>query len=309
MQFTVHQMEGTNLNTKPFTLAILPDTQIYTESYPEIFTIQTQWLVNNIDKLNISFVLHEGDIQNTNTEDQWKRAYSSMSLLDGKIPYAVVKGNHDMGPEGKCEVRESPLFEKFFPVDKYIGLNTFGGTFDPNLLDNSYHLFEKADIGWLILALEYLPRDRVLDWANDISAFHKDRKIIILTHSHVYKDNKLHGEEPVPTDNLGIINSPEGANNGIQTWDKLIRKHNNMSFVFNGHFLDIGRFSAKGDHGNIIHQILANYQDMEKGGSGYLRLAQFDPSKKKVHIKTYSPYLDSYLSDDSNEFILENCNF
>ena len=309
MQFTVHQMEGANLKTKPFTLAILPDTQIYTESYPEIFTIQTQWLVNNIDKLNISFVLHEGDIQNTNTEDQWKRAYSSMSLLDGKIPYAVVKGNHDMGPEGKCEVRESPLFEKFFPVDKYIGLNTFGGTFDPNLLDNSYHLFEKADIGWLILALEYLPRDRVLDWANDISAFHKDRKIIILTHSHVYKDNKLHGEEPVPTDNLGIINSPEGANNGIQTWDKLVRKHNNMSFVFNGHFLDIGRFSAKGDHGNIIHQMLANYQDMEKGGSGYLRLAQFDPSKKKVHIKTYSPYLDSYLSDDSNEFILENCNF
>ena len=309
MQFTVHQMEGTNLNTKPFTLAILPDTQIYTESYPEIFTIQTQWLVNNIDKLNIAFVLHEGDIQHTNTEDQWKRAYSSMSLLDGKIPYAVVKGNHDMGPEGKCEVRESPLFEKFFPVDKYIGLNTFGGTFDPNLLDNSYHLFEKADIGWLILALEYLPRDRVLDWANDISAFHKDRKIIILTHSHVYKDNKLHGEEPVPTDNLGIINSPAGANNGIQTWDKLIRKHNNMSFVFNGHFLDIGRFSAKGDHGNIIHQMLANYQDMEKGGSGYLRLAQFDPSKKKVHIKTYSPYLDSYLSDDSNEFILENCNF
>ena len=82
-----------------------------------------------------------------------------------------------------------------------------------------------------------------------------------------------------------------------------------MSFVFNGHFLDIGRFSAKGDHGNIIHQMLANYQDMEKGGSGYLRLAQFDPSKKRVHIKTYSPYLDSYLSDDSNEFILENCNF
>ena len=255
-------MEGTNLKTKPFTLAILPDTQIYTNSYPEIFTIQTQWLVNNIDKLNIAFVLHEGDIQHTNTEDQWKRAYSSMSLLDGKIPYAVVKGNHDMGPEGKCEVRESPLFEKFFPVDKYIGLNTFGGTFDPNLLDNSYHLFEKADIGWLILALEHLPRDRVLDWANDISAFHKDRKIIILTHSHVYKDNKLHGEEPCPTDNFGIINSPEGANNGIQTWDKLIRKHNNMTFVFNGHFLDIRRFSAKGDHGNIIHQMLAKYRDM-----------------------------------------------
>jgi DNA repair exonuclease SbcCD nuclease subunit len=302
-------VEITNLNTKPFTLVILPDTQIYTESYPDIFTKQTQWIVDNIEKLDIAFVLHEGDIQNTNTEDQWQRAYSSMSLLDGKIPYAVVKGNHDMGPGGKCEVRESPLFNQFFPVDKFSGLNTFGGTFDSTLLDNSYHLFEKANVGWLILALEYLPRDRVLEWANDITASYTDRKVILLTHSHVYRDNKLHGVEPVSTDNVGIINSPEGANNGLQTWDKLISNHHNMSLVFNGHFLDIGRFTAKGDNGNIVHQMLANYQDMEEGGSGYLRLAYFDPSNKTVQIKTYSPYLDSYLSDDSNEFTLENCNF
>ena len=302
-------MEVANLNNKPFTLAILPDTQIYTECYPEIFTIQTQWIVNNIEKLNISFVLHEGDIQNSNTKDQWQRAYTSMSLLDGKIPYAVVKGNHDMGPDGKCEVRESPLFDQFFPVNKYSGLNTFGGTFDPNLMDNSYHLFEKSDVGWLILALEYLPRNRVLEWANDITTSYKDRKTIVLTHSHVYKDNKLHGVEPVATDNLGIMNSSEGVNNGIQVWNKLIKKHINMSLVFNGHFLDIGRFTATGDYGNVVHQMLANYQDMEKGGSGYLRLAHFEPSKKQVQIKTYSPYLDSYLSDYSNEFILENCNF
>ncbi len=309
MQLTLYKVEITNLNTKPFTLVILPDTQIYTESYPDIFTKQTQWIVDNIEKLDIAFVLHEGDIQNTNTEDQWQRAYSSMSLLDGKIPYAVVKGNHDMGPGGKCEVRESPLFNQFFPVDKFSGLNTFGGTFDSTLLDNSYHLFEKANVGWLILALEYLPRDRVLEWANDITASYTDRKVILLTHSHVYKDNKLHGVEPVSTDNVGIINSPEGANNGLQTWDKLISNHHNMSLVFNGHFLDIGRFTAKGDNGNIVHQMLANYQDMEEGGSGYLRLAYFDPSNKTVQIKTYSPYLDSYLSDDSNEFTLENCNF
>ena len=309
MQLTFYKMEGTDYMTRPFTLAILPDTQIYTESYPEIFTSQTQWIVNNIEKLNIAFVLHEGDIQNSNTEDQWQNAYTSMNVLDGKIPYAVVMGNHDMGPGGKCEVRESPLFNKYFPLDKYSGLNTFGETFDSKLLDNSYHLFEKADIGWLILALEYLPRHRILEWANDITTSYKDRKVIILTHSHVYEDNKLHGVEPVSTDNLGIINSPEGANNGLQTWDKLISKHSNISLVFNGHFLAIGRVTTKGNNGNTVHQMLANYQDMEKGGSGYLRLAYCDPSKSQVQIKTYSPYLDSYLSDTSNEFTLENCNF
>ena len=212
-------------------------------------------------------------------------------------------------PDGKCEVRESPLFDQFFPVDKFSGLNTFGGTFDSTKLDNSYHLFEKADIDWLILALEYLPRDRVLEWANDITTSYKDRKVIILTHSHVYEDNKLHGVEAVSTDNLGIINSPEGANNGLQTWDKLISKHSNISLVFNGHFLAIGRVTTKGNNGNTVHQMLANYQDMEKGGSGYLRLAYCDPSKRQVQIKTYSPYLDSYLTDGNNEFTLENCNF
>ena len=79
--------------------------------------------------------------------------------------------------------------------------------------------------------------------------------------------------------------------------------------MFNGHFLAIGRVTTKGNNGNIVHQMLANYQDMEKGGSGYLRLAYCDPSKSQVQIKTYSPYLDSYLSDASNEFTLENCNF
>jgi hypothetical protein len=125
----------------------------------------------------------------------------------------------------------------------------------------------------------------------------------------VYGDNKLHGVEPVDTDSLGIINSPEGANNGLQTWDKLIKKHDNMSLVFNGHFLGIGRVIGVGNNGNIVNQMLANYQHIEKGGSGYLRLVHCDPTRKEIRIKTYSPYLDTYLTDNSNDFILKNCNF
>src|SRR5690349_1355683 len=45
-----------------WTLAILPDTQHYAQSYPQHFTAQTQFLVNNKESLNIQYVLHEGDI-------------------------------------------------------------------------------------------------------------------------------------------------------------------------------------------------------------------------------------------------------
>ena len=78
----------------------------------------------------------------------------------------------------------------------------------------------------------------------------------------------------------------------------------------------------------VLRNLASIYNHGRLGGTGYLSIlpvdqgiehsagasftpnpAYFDPSNKKVTIKTYSPYLDSYLSDDSNEFTLENCNF
>ena len=296
----------------PFTLAILPDTQKYAESFPHIFTAQTQWIARNRDEHNIVFALHEGDITNGNTEPQWRNAAESMSVLDGKVPYAIVMGNHDMGPGGACEVRESPLFNEYFPVSRYLSLPTFGGTFEPGKLENTYHRFEAADTGWLIVALEYLPRDRVLQWANDIIASHSDHHVLMLTHSHVYNDATLHGsstDHDSKPSSIGIVSDPEGANDGQDTWRKALRRHEKMRFVFNGHFPGAAHTVGKGNEGNAVHQMLSNYQHMDEGGGGYLRLITCDPSSRSVSVKTYSPYLDSYLTDPLNEFTLQNVDF
>ena len=292
----------------PFTLAILPDTQIYAESFPHIFTAQTQWIAKNRDEHNIVFALHEGDITNDNSETQWRRAAESMSVLDGIVPYAVVMGNHDMGPGGTCEVRDSPLFNAYFPVSRFESLPTFGGTFEPEKLENTYHHFEAADTGWLIVALEYLPRDRVLQWANDIIASHPDRQVLMVTHSHLYNDATLHGSRPdhdSKPESVGIVSDAEGVNDGQDTWRKALRRHENMRFVFNGHFLGSANNVGRGNEGNLVHQMLSNYQHMDEGGGGYLRLVKCDPESGTVSVKTYSPYLDSYLTDPLNEFTLE----
>ena len=296
--------------TKSFTLAVLPDTQIYAESYPHVFTAQTQWIAENRDAHNIAFVLHEGDVTNGNVEYHWQNASESMGVLDGVAPYAIVLGNHDMGPGGACEVRESPLFNQYFPVSRYEPLPTFGGTFEADRLDSSFHLFSVGDAGWLVLALEYLPRDQVLEWANDVVASHPDRRVIVVTHSHVYPDDTLHGSLPAhewdPAD-FGISTEPGGVNNGAEAWDKLLRRHPTMSMAFSGHFVDRGgtaRVLGAGDGGNQVHQMLANYQNMENGGEGYLRLVECDPTEGTVSVKTYSPYHDSYLTDSRNQFTL-----
>lgn len=299
--------------TNSFTLAVLPDTQIYTESYPHIFTAQTQWIANNRDALNIAFVLHEGDITNGNIEYHWRNANHSMGVLDNVLPYAMVMGNHDMGPGGDCSSRES-MFNDYFPKNRFGQQSNLGGTFDSELMGNSFHLFSTGISDWLVIALEYLPREQVLEWANDIVASHWDRRVIILTHSHVHPDNSLFGSNPAhhwnPND-YGISSEPGSVNNGEQVWDKFIRRHSTISLALSGHFVDndgTARVVGTSEGGNQVHQMLANYQHRKNGGNGYLRLLECVPSKNQILVRTYSPYLDSYLTNPNHEFTLSGIN-
>ena len=50
-----------------WTLVLLPDTQLYTEVYPGLFTMQTHWIVKNKDRYNIRYVIGLGDITNQDT--------------------------------------------------------------------------------------------------------------------------------------------------------------------------------------------------------------------------------------------------
>jgi hypothetical protein len=81
-----------------------------------------------------------------------------------------------------------------------------------------------------------------------------------------------------------------------------------MGFVFNGHVLNsgTGRLVGVGDYGNQVFQMLANYQMDVLGGAGYLRIVQFFPDQDRMSVKTYSPYLDSWLTDTNNQFAYTN---
>ena len=60
-----------------FTIVALPDTQHYSQSYPQIFNSQTQWIKDNVSALNIRLVLGEGDIVNGGGDiGQWHVAAS-----------------------------------------------------------------------------------------------------------------------------------------------------------------------------------------------------------------------------------------
>lgn len=293
-----------------FTIAVLPDTQVYAESHPDLFKAQTSWIAANAADRDIRFVIHEGDITNRNSTEQWQNARDAMLLLD-QVPYALAPGNHDYGPGGNASDRTTQL-NTFFPWWEQTGRPTFGGMYEPGRLDNSYHLFRAGGHDWIVLALEWGPRDAVLAWADRVLFEHDDRIAIVVTHAYTYFDDTVydHVNRPYQSWNphgYGTASDPGGTNDGAEIWEKCLRKHGNVAMVLSGHVLGdgTGRVTSTGDAGNTVEQILANFQMRARGGEGYMRLMEFLPDGKTVQVSTYSPDLDGHITHPDQQFRFE----
>jgi hypothetical protein len=298
-----------------WTLAILPDTQDYTEFNFPHFTNQTQWIADHTTSHNINYVLHEGDVTEHNNTVQWTRGLNSMNLLNNVVPYAIAPGNHDYGPNGFSGDRSSMFNqpEYFGPGSYYANQPSVGGFFDAGKTDNSYHTFNAGGKDWLVLALEWGPRDEVVAWANQVVTDHSEHLAMLVTHAYMYYDETRYdwenkgSQQQWNPNSYPIANLPGGSvNDGEQLWDKLVSKHENFRFVFNGHVIGDGTgfLSSVGDHGNVVHQMLANYQFKAQGGSGDMRLLEFLPDGETVVVRTYSPSLDRYDTKYDQQFTL-----
>jgi len=278
--YTGSSSENESVDSEAFSIILLPDTQYYSLDYPNLFTGQTSWAVDNKEELNIEMVLHEGDLTHKNTDEEWENAVNSMSVLDGIIPYVICIGNHDDDTN-----RDTIRFNIHFLATGYKDQVTMAGIFEANKLDNSYHFIEAGGIDWMIISLEYDPRSEVLEWANRMVSTYKKRKVILLTHAYLMPGNKR-----------GSI--------GNNIWDNFVRYHENIVMTFNGHYTDdVGsRLVSTGDNGNKVYQIFANYQNELCGGQGLLRIVQIDPVNKTLSVRTYSTWMNNYLEDDTNQF-------
>ena len=281
------------------TLVVLPDTEVYSQKRPEYFEAQAKWIAAQAKERNIAYVLHVGDIVHDDVETQWRVARRCLGLLDGVVPYALVPGNHDYagGP------RQTTMGD-YFRADDFAKWPTYGGVMQPGRMENSFHRFRMAGRDWIVLALEFGPRDETVAWANRVLADHPNHLGILLTHAYLFRNNQRYDH----TTGVKERASPHGTgNDGEELWQKLVRRHGNMRLVFSGHVATggVGYLASVGEHGNTVHQLMADYESMRGGGSGYLRLVEFRPGGQSVQVRTYSPALDRYLTDPANQFAFE----
>jgi hypothetical protein len=305
VEVVFHGREFTGAEAEDFTIVVLPDTQHYTELYPEIFTAQTQWIVDNMSELNIAYVAHVGDCVQIPTDTlEWTRADSSMSLLDPpedteRLPFGMAVGNHDQDPFGDPGVlgdggSTTVLFNETFGVDRFQGRSYHGGTFEEGNNDNHYDLFSAGGMDFVVIYFEYdsrsssALRDSVLDWADAVLTEHADRRAILVSHHFLSSD---------------LSHSTQGS----ETYERL-KSHPNLFLMLAGHQCYSGR-RADLHEGRTVHTLRCDFQCANNGGDGFLRVMRFSPSSNSVRVETYSPTRNELRFDTGPESDPESHHF
>jgi hypothetical protein len=287
-----------------FTIAALPDTQFYSKSYPQIFTAETQWIADHAKQLNIQMVVGLGDIvDGGGAAYQWQNADLAYRILDGKVPYVAAIGNHDYdqnNPAGRTAYTKN--FNSYFGPQRYAGKTWYKGQFPVGSNENFYSIITLGGKQYLILVLECFPRNAALSWAAAVMKNHPGIDTIVVTHAYTYYDNTRMDR---CDENSAASFAVAQDNDGEQVWEKFVSKYSNIKMVLSGHVVEgdgTGRRTDLGVNGNLVNEILSDYQSWPNGGSGYIRLITIKPSLNQVVVRTYSPYLNQWLTDNHNQF-------
>ena len=297
-----------------FTIVIIPDTQSYagkdckaTPTSTDAVTnanleAQVKWIREHREDQNIVFVSHVGDIVDKNNADQWAVAKQHLDTLRGVVPFSLTVGNHDMTSKG-----DATLFQAHFPASSFTAYPWYLGSYTHTRADqnvsannvNSAQLFSAGGIDFIHLSLECNAPDDVLAWANETLTKHAGRRALITTHMDL-------GIRDKPKTNDGYIHDPKGrmrwvkihgerGNTGEQMWDKLYRKHPNLSFIFCGDQSRVTalRVTCETDDGHPVTSMLSDYLSQP-----VLRLLRFVPAEDRVHAVTYD-VVQKVLVDDT----------
>jgi 3',5'-cyclic AMP phosphodiesterase CpdA len=266
---------GFDATSVRFALAVLPDTQYLFDADsadPAPLRETFRFLLEHRAAENIVFLTHLGDVTEHGTAQEFAVAGETFRMIDGKFPYSVLAGNHDIDSLTTDQRGTSPYLLTFGP-DRFRTAPTFVGASPDGY--NSAHRIAAAGRSWLILALDWRISDEGVAWATAVLAAN-DVPTIVTTHDLAYSDDA----------GRALL-----SRNGRRMWDRLIRDHDQIFLSINGHDWPPGRSMLTNAAGNRVHVNVTNYQDRYYGGAGMIRLYHFDLERNRIDVETFSPWL------------------
>ncbi len=264
-----------------FTIFVYPDTQSHVDSESEavIFNAMSNYVVAKQTEFNVAFATHVGDIVMTaSNETEWQRADAAMDILDpAGVPYSVGPGNHD---------QNTTLYNQYFGSDRFEGNGHYQGPYATGQNENNYSFFSASGMDFILINLQYNSTSDHWDWADDLLKDYPDRRGIVAQHNI-----------------LNVNNSWQST--ASQNLYNALKDNPNLFLMLCGHMHSGSdgsayRLETRTDM-DPVHILLTDYQDYNSSGNtGYMRILTFKPATDEIYAQIYSPYVDAYLTDESN---------
>ena len=256
-QITNLQTTVANLNnqvTDGFSLIQITDTQYLSYADPALFNTLTSWIAQNAKALNVSMVIHTGDIvQDATNVTNWQNANNAMmQLYNSGVPYCWDGGNHDfigednpMGNDDGSWIGDQG-FSAFnvttMQREPYWVASIFSGS-------STAVQFSYGNYHFMVINVAYDANDTVLDWMQTLIKCNPTVNIIVATH------NFLNG-----VGGYGYNASPEDVD-WAKGFENIVGNDTNVFMTLSGH--DVGEGTAYNQKIGNREEIFFNRQEYD----------------------------------------------
>ena len=285
-----------------FSIIQITDTQFLSDLYPNLYDGLTSWIADKADPLNLTMVVHTGDIvQNPNSTQEWKNANdATMTLYNRGIPYCWNAGNHDQygvnsttygNPNASWMGENYPAFnatimrsQPYWVGDIYGGKNTA-----VQFAFSNYH--------FMVINVEYNANQTVLDWMQTLIHCNPSVNVIVATHDFLDGNGTY-----------GTLRVSDKA--WAYKFETILNNYPNVFMTLNGHAALQGMHTAYNRKVGNREEIFFNRQALaNQQGAACARIYTFDMrnlpfTQVKVYTyQTYQPYGNpDYITDPADQF-------
>lgn len=295
------------------TLAMLPDVQYYAKCRLPHLAAQLQWLTKVRTQRDVRAAIYMGDLTEHNTPQEWSWVRAQVAPFEERVPILLATGNHDYGHHGDAHFRYTRLGD-YFPRAPGAAAPLLAAE-KRHSIANAYYRIALPRVTLGVLVLEWAPRASTVAWANRVLSQFADDRVIVATHAYLYDDSTRYDWHsrhtaqrwnPLWYDMEWLEQLYDREYDGEMLWNALVRRHPGVFLVLCGHVggAGTGQLASRGDGGNLVEQVLANFQTLDEGGLGYLRLFEIQPDGRSMRMKTYSPSLGRFAVASSQQGVL-----
>ena len=310
-----------------YSFAVVGDTQnlnIYdVNNNTEYMKALYSWILQNKDSKNIVYSLGLGDITQAYYRgyssgiwvNEWENAAEALSVLDGKLGYSLVRGNHDItdatdGFNGVFGIGDKTVngidnqyYEDLVALSKTTDNEgrPMAGFLNANKVEDTYRKMIVGGHKYIIFTIDWHPTEECLDWIDEVLAENGDYRAIFTLHSFIYRDGTITDdyEDTFPYENLTgsrpnweEVSASGGQVHPKQLWQDVLSKHANVELILCGHIDedDIITTQLKGENGNTVTAMLIDGQTIDKEVEpvGLVAMLYFSADGRVVNVEYIS---------------------